>query len=141
MNTKKNERLKFDSLEPYAGEWIHAEGRYTEKDGARVDVYDPTTGEIRSSSTADIACWLLDINYNGEIFVGHAYFTGGDEPYEKLKRALWAEIDEDAWSQLYSTTSRPFPKPETGKIAVKVINQGKSGIETGTQLVLLGCQF
>ena len=216
QNTKKNERLKFDSLEPYAGEWIHAEGRYTEKDGPTrraavtigpeygtvgpellkaaakeavqgigfdvliicgfafdphvseevkrygnlvvlpcrmnpdlamgdellkktgagnlfmvfgepdlevttakdgqmvveirgVDVYDPTTGEIRSSSTDDIACWLLDTNYNGEsFFVRHAYFTGGDEPYEKLKRALRAEIDEDAWSQLYSTTSRPF---------------------------------
>jgi adenine-specific DNA-methyltransferase len=88
-----------------------------------VDVYDPTTGEIRSSSTDDIACWFIDINYNGEsFFVRHAYFTGADQPYEKLKRALRAEIDEDAWAQLYSTTSRPFPKPETGKIAVKVIN-------------------
>lgn len=55
-------------------------------------------------------------------FVRHAYFTGANEPYEKLKRALRAEIDESAWSQLYSTKSRPFPKPETGKIAVKVIN-------------------
>ena len=33
QNTVKNERLKFDRLEPYAGEWIHAEGEYTEKDG------------------------------------------------------------------------------------------------------------
>ena len=88
-----------------------------------VDVYDPTTGEIRSSSTDDIACWFLDTNYNGEsFFVRHAYFTGADQPYEKLKRALRAEIDEAAWSALYSTVSRPFPRPETGKIAVKVIN-------------------
>lgn len=88
-----------------------------------VDVYDPTTGEIRSSSTDDIACWFIDTNYNGEsFFVRHAYFTGADEPYEKLKRALRAEIDEAAWSALYSTTSMPFEKPETGKIAVKVIN-------------------
>jgi adenine-specific DNA-methyltransferase len=66
---------------------------------------------------------LIDTNYNGEsFFVRHAYFTGGDEPYEKLKRALRAEIDEGAWSTLYSTTSRPFAPPETGKIAVKVIN-------------------
>ncbi len=230
QNTKKNERLKFDSIEPFAGEWIHAEGRFTENDDAGrraaicigpeygtvgpelikeaakeavkgvgfdvlivcgfafdphvseeatrygnlvvlpckmnpdlamgdellkktgagnlfmvfgepdlkvepnekgqvtieirgLDVYDPTTGEIRSSSTDDIACWFIDTNYNGEsFFVRHAYFTGADEPYEKLKRALRAEIAEDAWSQLYSTTSRPFPKPETGKIAVKVIN-------------------
>lgn len=230
QNTRKNERLKFTHLEPYAGTWIHAAGEYQEKDGtvrraavtigpehgtvgpdlikeaakeavqgvgfdllivlgfafdphvieeARrygkltvlptrinpdlqmggellkktgsanlfmvfgepdieirslddgkivveirgVDVYDPTTGEIRSSSTDDIACWFIDTNYNGEsFFVRHAYFTGADEPYEKLKRALRAEIDESAWSNLYSTTSYPFEKPETGKIAVKVIN-------------------
>ena len=52
----------------------------------------------------------------------HAYFTGADEPYKKLQRALKAEIDEDAWSTLYSTVSRPFEAPSTGKIAVKVIN-------------------
>jgi adenine-specific DNA-methyltransferase len=242
QNTRKGERLKFETLEPFAGEWIHAEGRYTEADGtpkraaicigpehgtvapalvkeaakeavrgvgfdllivcgfafdphvaeeakrygklivlpARmnpdlamgdellkktgagnlfmvfgepdveikylpspasgrgagggeggqvsveikgVDVYDPTTGEIRSSSTEDIACWFIDSDYNGEsFFVRHAYFTGADEPYEKLKRALRAEIDESAWSSLYSTVSRPFAIPATGKIAVKVIN-------------------
>jgi adenine-specific DNA-methyltransferase len=88
-----------------------------------VDVYDPTTGQIRNSSTNDIACWFIDTDYNGEsFFVRHAYFAGAEEPYEKLKRALRAEIDEAAWSALYSTTSRPFDPPETGKIAVKVIN-------------------
>ena len=88
-----------------------------------VDVYDPTTGQIRSSSTDDIACWFIDTNYNGEsFFVRHAYFTGADEPYEKLKRALRAEVDEAAWSMLYSTVSSPFDAPATGKIAVKVIN-------------------
>jgi adenine-specific DNA-methyltransferase len=88
-----------------------------------LDIYDPTTGEIRSNSTDDIACWFLDTNYNGEsFFVRHAYFTGADRPYEKLKKALRAEIDEAAWSSLYATESRPFDKPETGKIAIKVIN-------------------
>ena len=88
-----------------------------------VDVYDPTTGQIRSASTDDIACWFIDSNYNGEsFFVRHAYFTGTKEPYDNLKRALRAEIDEAAWSSLYSTVSRPFTKPETGKFAVKVIN-------------------
>jgi adenine-specific DNA-methyltransferase len=88
-----------------------------------VDVYDPTTGQIRSHSTDDIACWFIDTNYNGEsFFVRHAYFTGADEPYEKLKRALRAEIDEAAWSALYSTKSRPFDPPKTKKVAVKVIN-------------------
>jgi len=230
QNTIKNERLKFDRLEPYAGEWLHAAGEYTETDGASrrvavcigpehgtvgpelvkeaakeavrglgfdllivcgfafdphvseeakrfgklmvlpcrmnpdlamgdellkktgagnlfmvfgepdvdvrpqkdgklvveirgLDIYDPTTGQIRSSSTDDIACWFIDTNYNGEsFFVRHAYFTGADQPYDKLKRALRADIDESAWSTLYSTVSRPFPKAATGKIAIKVIN-------------------
>jgi adenine-specific DNA-methyltransferase len=229
QNTVKNERLKFERLEPYAGVWVHAAGDYIEsgktkrvavsigpehgtvgpdlvkeaakeavqgvgfdlllvcgfafdphvseeakrygklnvlttrmnpdlsmgdellkktgagnlfmifgepdidikkaKDGKLtaeikgLDVYDPTTGQIRSHSTDDIACWFIDTNYNGEsFFVRHAYFTGADEPYEKLKRALRAEIDEAAWSALYSTKSRPFDPPKTGKIAVKVIN-------------------
>lgn len=88
-----------------------------------LDVYDPTTGEIRSSSTNDIACWFIDTDYNGEsFFVRHAYFTGADEPYDKLQRALRAEIDEAAWQSLYKTVSRPFERPETGQIAVKVIN-------------------
>jgi adenine-specific DNA-methyltransferase len=88
-----------------------------------LDVYDPTTGVIRSDSTDDIACWFLDTNYDGaSFFVRHAYFTGADEPYEKLKRALKADVDEAAWSALYRTVSRPFPPPTTGKIAVKVIN-------------------
>ncbi len=238
QNTIKNERLKFDALEPYAGAWIHAAGEYAEKDGAvkrvavsigpehgtvgpeqvkeaakeavkgigfdlliicgfafdphvseeakrygklivlparmnpdlamgedllkktgsgnlfmifgepdiqpvdpktgqikpgadgriqieikGLDIYDPTTGQIRSNSTADIACWFIDTHYNGEsFFVRHAYFTGGDKPYEKLQRALKAEVDEAAWAELYSTKSRPFDRPDTGKIAVKVIN-------------------
>ena len=229
QNTRKGERLKFDSLEPFAGQWIHGEGRYTDADGKTkrvavcigpehgtvgpelikeaakeavqgvgfdllvvcgfafdphvseeskrygklvvlptkinpdlamgellkktgagnlfmvfgepdmtvektkdgkivveikgLDVYDPTTGEVRSSTTDDIACWFIDTDYNDEsFFVKHAYFTGADEPYEKLKRALRAEIDEAAWSALYSTRSRPFDKPAGGKIAIKVIN-------------------
>lgn len=88
-----------------------------------VDVYDPTTGEIRSNSVDDIACWFIDTDYNGEsFFVRHAYFTGADKPFEKLKRALRAEIDEAAWSALYRTKSRPFEPPESGRIAIKVIN-------------------
>ena len=88
-----------------------------------VDVYDPTTGELRSRGTDEIALWMIDTNYNGEsFFVRHCYFTGGGDPYKRLRTALRAEIDEAAWASLYSTESRPFPKPATGKIAVKVIN-------------------
>lgn len=49
-------------------------------------------------------------------------FSWCHDPYKSLKTALQAEIDEDAWATLYSDTSRPFPRPESKRIAVKVIN-------------------
>jgi adenine-specific DNA-methyltransferase len=88
-----------------------------------VDIFDPTTGEVRSSDVDDIACWFIDTDYDQEsFFVRHAYFLGGNDPYKRLKTTLKAEIDENAWATLYSAKSRPFDKPATGKIAVKVIN-------------------
>ena len=88
-----------------------------------LDVYDPTSGEIRSEDTKDVACWFVDTTYNDEaFFVRHAYFTGDDNPYQRLRTALRAEIDEAAWSSLNTTVSRPFVRPASGRIAVKVIN-------------------
>lgn len=88
-----------------------------------VDVYDPTTGEVRSNHTDLIALWMIDTDYNEEsFFVRHCYFTGDNDPYKRLKTALNADIDIDAWESMRSTISRPFAKPRTGKIAVKVIN-------------------
>ncbi|SHO61168.1 adenine-specific DNA-methyltransferase [Pseudoxanthobacter soli DSM 19599] len=88
-----------------------------------IDVFDPNTGDIRSNDTDGIAAWFIDTDYNEEsFFVRHAYFLGANDPYKSLKTALQAEIDEEAWATLYSDTSRPFPRPESGRIAVKVIN-------------------
>jgi adenine-specific DNA-methyltransferase len=88
-----------------------------------VDVFDPSTGEVRTGGTDDIACWFIDTDYNGEsFFVRHAYFLGSQQPYEKLQKALRAEIDEGEWAKLYRATSQPFDVPKTGKVAVKVIN-------------------
>jgi len=88
-----------------------------------VDVFDPSTGEVRSDSTDGIACWFIDTDYNEEsFFVRHAYFLGANDPYGALKTTLKAEIDAEAWATLNSDVSRPFDKPETGRIAVRVIN-------------------
>lgn len=88
-----------------------------------VDVFDPNTGDIRSSDTTGIAAWFIDTDYNEEsFFVRHAYFLGANDPYKSLKTALQAEIDADAWATLCSDTSRPFERPVGGRIAVKVIN-------------------
>jgi len=88
-----------------------------------VDVFHPNTGEVRSDGAEGIACWFIDTDYNEEsFFVRHAYFLGANDPYKSLKTTLKAEINEDAWASLNSDTSRPFDKPKTGRIAVKVIN-------------------
>jgi adenine-specific DNA-methyltransferase len=88
-----------------------------------VDVFDPSTGEVRSDGADGIACWFIDTDYNEEsFFVRHAYFLGANDPYNALKTTLKAEIDADAWATLNSDTSRPFDKPKSGRIAVKVIN-------------------
>jgi adenine-specific DNA-methyltransferase len=73
-----------------------------------VDVFDPTSGEVRSDGPDGIACWFIDTDYNEEsFFVRHAYFLGANDPYGALKTTLKAEIDETAWAT---------------RIAVKVIN-------------------
>ena len=88
-----------------------------------VDVFKPSTGEVVSSGPEGIACWFIDTDYNeASFFVRHAYFLGQQDPYKALKTTLKAEIDEEAWATLNSDTSRPFPKPKDGRIAVKVIN-------------------
>ena len=88
-----------------------------------VDVFHPQTGEVRSDGAEGIACWFIDTDYNEEsFFVRHAYFLGANDPYNALKTTLKAEINEEAWATLNSDTSRPFEKPKSGRIAVKVIN-------------------
>ncbi len=88
-----------------------------------VDVFKPNEGKVQSSSPDEIACWFIDTDYDEEsFFARHAYFLGANDPYKALKTTLKAEIDEDAWASLHSNVSRPFDKPESGRIAVKVIN-------------------
>jgi adenine-specific DNA-methyltransferase len=95
-----------------------------------VDVYNPTTGELRpDNGVGDIALWMIDTDYNEEeFFVRQIYFAGtagkpdGLDPYSRLRKALRTQIDESAWASLYGHRSRSFPRPESGKIAVKVIN-------------------
>jgi adenine-specific DNA-methyltransferase len=88
-----------------------------------VDVFDPNSGEVRSDNADGIACWFIDTDYNEEsFFVRHAYFLGAKDPYKALKTTLRAEINEEAWDTLHSDVSRPFERPKSGRIAVKVIN-------------------
>jgi adenine-specific DNA-methyltransferase len=88
-----------------------------------VDIFKPQTGEVVSDDADGIACWFIDTDYNEEsFFVRHAYFLGANDPYSALKTTLKSEINADAWATLNSDISRPFPPPDSGRIAVKVIN-------------------
>ena len=102
---------------------LEAEGGQVRVKVNGVDVFHPNTGEVRSDGAEGIACWFIDTDYNEEsFFVRHAYFLGANDPYKALKTTLKAEINEEAWASLNSDTSRPFDKPKSGRIAVKVIN-------------------
>jgi adenine-specific DNA-methyltransferase len=102
---------------------LEAEGGQVRVKVNGVDVFHPNTGEVRSDGAEGIACWFIDTDYNMEsFFVRHAYFLGANDPYKALKTTLKAEINIDAWATLNSDTSRPFDKPKSGRIAVKVIN-------------------
>jgi adenine-specific DNA-methyltransferase len=101
----------------------------TEQDGKLrvkvkgIDVFKPQLGVVEKSEIDELACWFIDTDYNEEsFFVRHAYFLGANDPYSSLKTTLKAEINADAWATLHSDTSRPFDKPKSGRIAVKVIN-------------------
>lgn len=88
-----------------------------------VDVFHPNTGKVQSDTADGIACWFIDTDYNDEsFFVRHAYFLGANDPYSALKTTLKAEINAEVWATLKSDRSRPFDKPKSGRIAVKVIN-------------------
>jgi adenine-specific DNA-methyltransferase len=110
--------------------FLNGKETYQVPDGMRprvkvkgVDVFKPQTGEVVSNGPDEIACWFVDTDYNEEsLFVRHAYFLGANDPYSALKTTLKAEIDSEAWATLNSDISRPFDKPSSGRIAVKVIN-------------------
>ena len=43
----------------------------------------------------------------------------GANPYHRLRQALKAEIDPEAWASLTSATSQLITHPATGKIAIE----------------------
>ena len=118
----KEDKITFTSLTPWPGDLVCDKG-YIRMQVHGVEVFHPDTGEVRSDGPDGIACRFIDADYNEEsFFVRHAYFLGANDPYKALKTTLKAQIDEEAWETLHSAISRPFKPPESGRIAVKVIN-------------------
>jgi adenine-specific DNA-methyltransferase len=88
-----------------------------------VDIYDPLTGEVHSERGENVAAWFLDTDYDGKTFkIAQAFFPGDPDAWEKLQRALKAQIDPDAFEKMRGTVSFPFTPGEHNRIAVKVID-------------------
>ena len=74
-----------------------------------MDIYDPVTGEVHSASGRDVAAWFLDTDYDGKTFkISQAFFPGDERAWEKLQRALKAQIDREAFERMRGTVSFPF---------------------------------
>jgi very-short-patch-repair endonuclease len=88
-----------------------------------VDIYDPLTGEVHSERGKNVAAWFLDTDYDGKTFkIAQAFFPGDPDAWEKLQRALKAQIDPEAFERMRGTNSFPFTPGEHNRIAVKVID-------------------
>ena len=88
-----------------------------------VDIYDPLTGEVHSTRGEDVAAWFLDTDYDGKTFhICQAFFPGDPDAWEKLQRALKAQIDPEVFDKMRGTVSFPFEPGEHKRIAVKVID-------------------
>jgi very-short-patch-repair endonuclease/DNA modification methylase len=88
-----------------------------------VDIYDPVSGEVHSTRGEDVAAWFLDTDYDGKTFhICQTFFPGDPDAWEKLQRALKAQIEPEAFEQMRGTVSFPFEPGEHRRIAVKVID-------------------
>jgi adenine-specific DNA-methyltransferase len=88
-----------------------------------VDIYDPLTGEAHSTRSEDVAAWFLDTDYDGKTFhICQAFFPGDSEAWDKLQRALKAQIAPNIFAKMQGTDSFPFQPGEHKRIAVKVID-------------------
>jgi adenine-specific DNA-methyltransferase len=88
-----------------------------------VDIYDPLTGEVQSTRGEDVAAWFLDTDYDGKTFhICQAFFPGDPKAWEKLQRALKAQIPPEVFEQMRGTVSFPFQPGKHQRIAVKVID-------------------
>jgi adenine-specific DNA-methyltransferase len=88
-----------------------------------VDIYDPLTGEVQSTRGEDVAAWFLDTDYDGKTFhICQAFFPGDPDAWEKIQRALKAQIPPEVFEQMRGTVSFPFQPGKHQRIAVKVID-------------------
>ena len=92
-----------------------------------LDVYNPRTGTVEPSDPRNIACIMVDTDYDGESFrARRVNFPGaGDRnnQLKQLKKAFNREVDDDKWATMLTARTVPFDPPGSdNRIAVKVVD-------------------
>lgn len=95
------------------------------------DYFDPRKGDLVSGGTKQIAMWSLDVDYDNRSLMPHQVFfpmadaKGG---WNRLRKTVRAELDEDLLEQFHGTVSLPFEAGDNRRIAVKIVDD--RGIES-----------
>ena len=95
------------------------------------DYFDTASGELKSGGKKNIALWSLDTDYDDRsLFPKQVFFpmAGAKEGWNKLKRDIRAELNEDLLERFHGTVSLPFEAGDNRRIAVKIVDD--RGIES-----------
>lgn len=95
------------------------------------DYYDVKAGKVDSGTTANIAMWMLDTDYDGMCIAPKQVFFpmgGSKDGWNKLAKTLKAEINQELIGQYAGCESLWFVAEPGTRIAVKIIDN--RGIES-----------
>jgi adenine-specific DNA-methyltransferase len=94
-----------------------------------VDTFDAATGDLVSLGKSGIKAWMLDTDYDSQVFRATQAFFPDTDGWANLRKALRSSVDSEVLEQLSGWTSAPFEKGESGKIAVRVVTQDGNSSE------------
>lgn len=95
------------------------------------DCFDTAKGELVSGGKGKIAMWLLDTDYDDRSLFPRQVFlpmAGAKDGWNKLRRDIKAELNEDLLPKFHGTVSPPFEAGDHGKVAIKIVDD--RGIES-----------
>ena len=95
------------------------------------DYFDPREGDLVSGGKKQIAMWSLDMDYDNRSLMPHQVFfpmADAKAGWNRLRKTIRAELDEDLLERFHGTVSLPFEAGEHGRIAVKIVDD--RGIES-----------
>ena len=108
-----------------------AQGRDVGGRGHGFDYFDPKAGDLVSGGKKQIAMWSLDVDYDNRSLMPHQVFfpmADAKDGWNRLRKTVRAELDEDLLEQFHGTVSLPFEAGEKRRIAVKIVDD--RGIES-----------